>query len=440
MPEIILSYDYHNLCSGEPKDFFEIFNGRPLVRDNINGMVFRNLKHKSSEDKIFKIELPIEEGKKPFSRIDGNHRLEAMAEIDQELKVPYCIVLFCSQSGNTEDSEVQKREMSIFHNINAKGKVLSTEEQYKGLFNIFNNEELGTIAPELKPVKIFAQERCAGGLNELQSYLFNTYPHLRQFFEAPISCLIELFIIIKKAKCKATNIVLHEVLSLLNILFESHEILKKSKSTAILEAYVFFAAPMDVASKSKIDYFTQWVCSSQMYCIEKIDAVSLIEIFDRLYEIRKKQIFVAMPFDDRLDFVLDSIKSSVDQINAEFHLEIPPPIRIDKQITGFSYNIVQSILDNIRGAGLLIADLTYQNANVYYEAGYAQGLIHAKLGNTTQILYLISNPKDPNEPFDEGKFDVEHYKMVPYKNTGNGPAELKERLVEELKAFYKIRG
>ena len=88
---------------------------------------------------------------------------------------------------------------------------------------------------------------------------------------------------------------------------------------------------------------------------------------------------------------------------------------------------------------MLIADLTDQNANVYYEAGYAQGLIHAKLGNTTQILYLISNPEKPDEPFEKGKFDLQHYKMIPYKNAGNGPAELEKRLIEELKAFYKIR-
>ena len=89
---------------------------------------------------------------------------------------------------------------------------------------------------------------------------------------------------------------------------------------------------------------------------------------------------------------------------------------------------------------MLIADLTYHNANVYYEAGYAQGLIHAKLGNTTQILYLISNPDNPDEPFEEGKFDVQHYKMLPYKNDGNGPAVLEDKLIEELKEFYNIRG
>ena len=53
-------------------------------------------------------------------------------------------------------------------------------------------------------------------------------------------------------------------------------------------------------------------------------------------------------------------------------------------------NIVNEILENIQNAGLLIADLTEQNANVYYEVGYAQGLIKAKLGNTAEVLYLIS--------------------------------------------------
>lgn len=145
-----------------------------------------------------------------------------------------------------------------------------------------------------------------------------------------------------------------------------------------------------------------------------------------------------MPFDPNLDFVFKIIKRSIDKINKEFDLAIPEPVRIDKQIEGFSYDIPKSILRHIREAKLVIADLTNQNANVYYEAGYALGWIHAKLGNTTQILYLISNPKNPEEPFAAGKFDVQHYKMIPYKNTGNGTAELEENLIKELKAFYGI--
>ena len=145
-----------------------------------------------------------------------------------------------------------------------------------------------------------------------------------------------------------------------------------------------------------------------------------------------------MPFRSELDFVFDAICETVEKINRENGTDLLKPIRIDKQIVGFSYDIVNEILESIQNAGLLIADLTDQNANVYYEVGYAQGLIKAKLGNTAEVLYLISNPNKPDEPFASAKFDVQHYKMIPYKNVGNGVNELKANLEKELKRFYGI--
>ena len=78
------------------------------------------------------------------------------------------------------------------------------------------------------------------------------------------------------------------------------------------------------------------------------------------------------------------------------------------------------------------------NANVYYEVGYAQGLLRSQLGDAVKVLYLISNPNNSDEPFASAKFDVQHYKMIPYKNVGNGVQELKNALECELKAFYGI--
>ena len=62
----------------------------------------------------------------------------------------------------------------------------------------------------------------------------------------------------------------------------------------------------------------------------------------------------------------------------------------------------------------------------------------AKLGNTAEVLYLISNPDKHDEPFATAQFDVQHYKMIPYKNVGNGVNELKANLEKELKVFYCI--
>ena len=161
-------------------------------------------------------------------------------------------------------------------------------------------------------------------------------------------------------------------------------------------------------------------------------------MFDSIYEIRQKQIFVAMPFKPELDFVYQAIRSTVEKLNNDYGIELPLPIRLDKQITGYSYDIVNEILVQIQNAGLIIADLTDQNANVYYEVGYAQGLLRSQLGNAAKVLYLISNPNNPNEPFAPAKFDVQHYKMIPYKNAGNGVQELKDALESELKVFYGI--
>lgn len=145
-----------------------------------------------------------------------------------------------------------------------------------------------------------------------------------------------------------------------------------------------------------------------------------------------------MPFKPELDFVYNAICDTVDKINRENNVDLLNPVRIDKQVVGYSYDIVKEILDNIKNAGLFIADLTDQNANVYYEAGYAIGLLEGCIGNTAKILYLISNPSDPEHPFGAAKFDVAHYKMIPYKNVGNGVDELKASLEAELRTFYCI--
>lgn len=168
----------------------------------------------------------------------------------------------------------------------------------------------------------------------------------------------------------------------------------------------------------------------------------MIDVFNSIYDIRKKQIFVAMPFKPELDFVFDAICDTVTKINQENDTDLLMPIRIDKQIVGFSYDIVNEILENIKNAGLLIADLTDQNANVYYEVGYAQGLIKAKLGNTAEVLYLISNPDKPEDPFASAKFDVQHYKMISYKMMVTACLSLKQVWKKNLKLFtvFSIQG
>ena len=220
--------------------------------------------------------------------------------------------------------------------------------------------------------------------------------------------------------------------------FQDSEIIRSCKNRFAIIPYVYYCFIGEKKKNAKLTAYNTWFIKSRLYNVKDFDPASMIDVFDSIYEIRKKQIFVAMPFKDELKFVYDAICDTVKEINDENHIELSIPVRMDKQITGYSYDIINEMLDQIENAGLLIADLTEENANVYYEAGFAQGLIRAKLGNTVQILYLVSNPQNPDQPFEEAKFDIKHYKIIPYKNAGNGVAELKENLEKELKAFYQL--
>ena len=438
MPEVILSYDYKNIHDDSGQDLLTQLNNTPKLHDIEFDLQIKQLKSRYS--KHIMMSFPVQIKKTPFHRLDGNHRLEALSKIPRRqasIKIPFAIILFSSRF---DDLRMLKNEMMIFHNLNSKALPLNSEQQIKGLLNLFSADELENFGDELSGVKKYICRYKTDDFADIKDFLNDAFPALKSFWNHPYAILQKSLQIAKRSKSIEPDKLNRALRYIESEVFAQNQLLQSTRCIDLLPVYIYYVtSSLGSAEKNaKIAAFTDWVIKNKLYMLKSIDANSVIAIFDKLYEIRKKQIFVAMPFDTALNFVFDTIKRCVQKINTDFNSEIPEPVRIDRQIIGFSYDIVQSILDNIKGAGLLIADLTNQNANVYYEAGYAQGLIHAKLGNTTQILYLISNPKNPEEPFVEGKFDVQHYKMIPYKNTGNGTAELEANLIKELKAFYGI--
>ncbi len=69
-------------------------------------------------------------------------------------------------------------------------------------------------------------------------------------------------------------------------------------------------------------------------------------------------------------------------------------IRIDQFNQGYSHNINDEILDLIEDSGLLIADISHQNGNVYHEIGYLMGLNQGK-GLEHKNFILIKNDSEP---------------------------------------------
>lgn len=442
MPEVILSYDY--------KGIFQSHQFQRLLEENeylnpvqylINAQksTFLNdaeqfvaLKRVNCSTKEFKIiQFEFEEPHLDeiiFNRIDGNHRLQALENIEgNDFQIPFCIVLL---NGNSDLAlkEREKTEMEIFHNINSKAKPLTPIEQYRGLFGLFSVAELDTYGKEFSLTKAFLTKHGGLRFSNIANFMVDS---------ADLILYCIKFFLDKGLEVTEDDIV--DILSKLeHTYFAENEVIRSCQSKFAIVPYVFYCYEGGKQTNAKLSAYNTWFIKNKLYNVKDIDPASIIDVFNSIFEIRTKQVFVAMPFKPELDFVYDAICDTVVKINRENGTDLLQPIRIDKQIVGFSYDIVNEILENIQNAGLLIADLTEQNANVYYEVGYAQGLIKAKIGNTAEVLYLISNPDKPDEPFATAKFDVQHYKMIPYKNDGNGVNELKANLEKELKTFYCI--
>lgn len=76
-------------------------------------------------------------------------------------------------------------------------------------------------------------------------------------------------------------------------------------------------------------------------------------------------VFVVIAFDQEMDTIYETIK----EVGKSFNLE---PIRV-KDVPG-DYRITNKIIDLIKKSKFIVADLSLEKPNVYFELGYARGL------------------------------------------------------------------
>jgi nucleotide-binding universal stress UspA family protein len=128
-------------------------------------------------------------------------------------------------------------------------------------------------------------------------------------------------------------------------------------------------------------------------------------------DIQKNYAFIAMAIDPEnpeLEDVLDSIKEAASRCGIEAE-------RVDEVHS--NEKITDRILESIKKAEFVIIDLTYSRPNVFYEAGYAQGI-----GKTP--IYLAK----------EGtklEFDLKDYPVIFFKNM----KQLKDNLENRLRGL-----
>ena len=132
-----------------------------------------------------------------------------------------------------------------------------------------------------------------------------------------------------------------------------------------------------------------------------------------------REVFIVMSFSEqsRLDDFRDAVKMACEKEG--FVAE-----RIDKRPTGESYDVVEKIHRDIEACGFVVADLTNERPNVYYEIGYARGL-------GKPVILTIGEGEKVH-------FDIAGQKRITWK----GHVDLREQLgpeLEELSSRFGIR-
>jgi nucleoside 2-deoxyribosyltransferase len=136
-------------------------------------------------------------------------------------------------------------------------------------------------------------------------------------------------------------------------------------------------------------------------------ATSTRSLIERALTPPKEQVFVIMKFgDERLDSAYEGV---IKPVAREFDLDV---IRVDEiQDSG---QISQQILENIACSRVVIAELTGERPNCYYEAGFAHAL-------GKELVFVINEESDIH-------FDLSGYRFITWRTESQLRNRLRERL------------
>lgn len=462
-PEVILSlklkYDFTkgDVKKESPLTLLEV---KKPFSSNVDSLKIRVSEKKNPKsfdvggrDEVKIVELEFEDGElnklisenlHPFHRIDGNHRLSAAEQIDDDdriltMDVPFCIVLFeeiTREEFNPKTGILEKKvintnekfERVVFYNINSKTIPLTLEQNLKGILGekeYFNDEEIKDI---------FKYEGTNVGLNarrlgiKIQSEDFQSIKSILEKHKWSVALnIFKLHNSFKKNSTISSTVSIekiYEALQGINAVYLDDDNLKSNKNAEILLAFLFYKSFTD---KTTFNIFYNWIKNNHLFEAEEAKAESIIRIFNKIKE-QEIKIFVAMPYfspeivashNDIYQNVINEIKEK-QGINISLH-----PIMTYE---GESVNIVNDIFEKIKTCSIFIANITGNNANVTYEMGWAKAL---------KIPVIIVKEESAEDPKSDYKLDF----YATYKKDAH--TTLKTEISKHLKAIlidtYKFK-
>lgn len=403
-------------------------------------------------------------------RIDGNHRLEPFDEktdwwydflnIPDDVKnetnlekkngwlnhnaatykknigekiVPFTVIF-------TDLPHAEDFEAGVFHNINFKHLPLKQEASLRIISerNTFDIKSLGEEYPLTKNLIDKASKGFFKGIE-----LLSPKPKEKDnIYRTSCLRISQLICILKQQDSKLqtlywdANFIDHieEVIQALRPVYKMWGNGRQG-STALLAALVYFG----LTDNKKLTFFINWADKNGINKINnehisRTTAQSFVEMFEKVYQTKKSEVFISMQFGDpQSELIYEKIVRAIETYNRESAREIKiTPLRIDEYIKGETYTITEEILEAINSCSLLIADLSSGNKNVYHEIGYAMALAKVKDSYPSVVLLL----KEDTDKLTKGD-DID--KFVGFNIRGFSQLRFKryEELVDKLKSQLK---
>lgn len=411
---------------------------------NIDGISFKKIR-KVNNGYLYEISIPYEkkliDEEKPFRRVDGNHRLQAMeqlvstGQISSTYLIPFCLILFA-------DTDSLKDEKVIFHNINSKAVPLKSEQllksvliqQHDGLD--FNDREL---IEKFGPEYLLARKILSANPLIVRKLGYIEWIHPRI-----LSTLVDLINYVQeKSGTRIETLEQQEALinSLNNTLRHAHPLgaatLQMASGLLFLLVYMYYQMengeldPQNKAEKEKnqlIAWAEKYNITDAQHDIEQYAAVNadcIRAIFDKYVLSTEQTIFMSRCFDSRFDENERAIRRAIECVNREKGSSLRL-LRVDQHSEGATGQISDRILRDIEMSGLVIADLSSGRANIPHEIGFAMGL---KKG-----LILIHNGTDA-EADEHTPSNIKMYEQIRFNQDYHKlETELKAKLID----YYKL--
>jgi len=447
-PEIILAleltYDYTKDEIPTPKnDWYSLLFARKKFKSNVDNYEIWVTKARGKTDWSLPASIRImeepEEGKELMLRIDGNHRLIAFAEFgntDERIldkQIPFCVTLLYPD-------KAKRIRKTLFHNINSKAVPLKDEFLLDSIIKdneSFPDERLKEA--DFGNAYLFVRNMCNRHIIESLTHLKSCLKDPYNNHPVPLTFFKELYDLIDNGSIHIENTIeesIKDALTQLESFLQTNRTAWKSCSLGLLQAFIYYY----MTDNWHFAAFKTWILENQLFRIPTIKGSEIITVFNAILDSISKTIFIAMPFYTTTNKTYKNVKEVINNLNQEnptLGLELRP-LRIDKKKKGNTFDIVSDILSHIEECGLMLADLTFGNANVYYEIGYKMGLEQNR-GNRFKNLICFHVGIDSNYPKpDVDKdvlFDLKHLSIVKAKNY----KEIKAKLKEQICIRYKLK-